>query len=456
MADASELARTAHRHQVRKASGLPYFGHLDAVARILASHGYDDDVTLAAAYLHDLAEDQPEFVERMQREMPPEVVDVVAALTEQKLDEHGRKRPKAARFAGYLAGLCSASAAAIKAIPVSCADRIHNTSSIVDDERNGHSPLMLLTSRPGELLEQLRRLRAIYGPIVKAGLLESFDSATRALEEQIRRWLPGRATMIAAEAHLGQVDKGGEAYIFHPMSVAVSAATQDERIVALLHDVVESNVSLEQLAREGFGEEVLRALDHLTRRPAEDYDDFIERVARQRLATKVKLLDLADNSDLSRLNAPTEADFARLAKYQRASARLQAELARRCLFLELDAASRERVVALATLPVVKGQHVTLAYRVDPADFAPQWVPGGFAPGSSVEIEATHLVQSELIEVLVVEISGTHRRPIDGGTLHLTVSRAPQARSRDSNRLLEQGARIPMSLTLTGILRWVDA
>ncbi|HEU5073962.1 MAG TPA: HD domain-containing protein [Polyangiaceae bacterium] len=457
VAEASELARTAHRHQVRKASGLPYFSHLEAVARILASHGYDDDVTLAAAYLHDLAEDQPEFVERMQREMPPEVVDVVAVLTEQKLDENGQKRPKAARFAGYVAGLCSASAAAIKAIPISCADRIHNTSSIVDDERNGRSPLMLLASRPGELLEQLRRLRAIYGPIVNAALLASFDSAARDLEDLIRCWLPGRATMIAAEAHLGQVDKGGEAYIFHPMRVAVSAATPAERIVALLHDVVEdSSVSLEQLAREGFDEDVLRALDHLTRRPAEDYDEFIERVARQRLATKVKLLDLADNSDLSRLKAPTEADFARLAKYQRATARLQAELARRCLFLELDAASRERVAALATLPVVKGHHVTLAYRVDPSDFSAEWVPGGYTPGSSVEIQATHLVQSELVQVLVVEISGTQQRPIDGGTLHLTVSRAPRARSRDANRLLEQGARVPVSLTLRGTVRWVDA
>lgn len=457
MVDASELARTAHQHQVRKASGVPYFSHLDAVARILVSHGYDDDVTLAAAYLHDLAEDQPQFVERMRDEMPADVVEIVEVLTEQKLDATGQKRPKAARFAGYVAGLGAVSTAAIKAIPISCADRVHNTSSIVEDERKGHSPLMLLTTRPGELLQQLQTLRKIYEPIVNSSLMRTFDSATRDLEGQIRRWLPGRAAMIAAEAHLGQVDKGGEAYILHPMRLAVRAATPEARIVALLHDVVEdSSVTLEQLAREGFEENSLRALDHLTRRPDEAYDDFIERVARHRLATRVKLLDLADNSDLSRLAAPTEADFARLAKYRRATARLEIELARRCLYVELDASSRERVAALATLPVLRGHHVTLAYRVDPEEFSPEWVPGGFAPGSSVELAATHVVRSDLVEVLIVEIAGTHQRPLDGGTLHLTVSRAPEARSRDANQVLEQGARVPLSLPLRGTICWVDA
>lgn len=459
VADACELARTAHQHQVRKASGLPYFSHLEAVARILAAHGYDDDFTLAAAYLHDLAEDQPQFADRMRDEMPPEVVDLVAVLTEPKLDDSGQKRPKAARFADYVAGLGSGSDAAIRAIPISCADRIHNTMSIVEDERHGYSPLMLLTTRPGELLLQLARLREIYEPIVNAMLLQSFDEATRDLRDQIQSWLPGRAALIAAEAHLGQVDKAGEAYILHPMRLAVSASTSEERIVALLHDVVEdSSMTFEQLAREGFGEDSLRALEHLTRRPNEAYDEFIERVARHRLASRVKLLDLADNSDLSRLKAPGAEDHARLAKYQRATARLRTELARRCLFVELDSASRERVADLATLPIVKGQHVTLAYRVDPDEFSSQWVPGGFAPGSLIEMEATHVVRSKLVEVLVIAIAGVHERPIDGGVLHVTLSRAPEARSRDANQLLEQGARLPLpaAMKLTGTMRWVDA
>jgi len=459
VADACELARTAHQHQVRKASGLPYFSHLDAVARILATHGYDDDITLAAAYLHDLAEDQPQYADRMRAEMPAEVVDLVAILTEPKLDERGQKRPKAARFADYVAGLGSSSGAARRAIPISCADRIHNTTSIVEDERRGYSPLMLLTTRPGELLLQLARLRAIYEPVVNASLLQSFDAATLDLRDQIRSWLPGRAAMIAAEAHLGQVDKAGEPYILHPMRLCVSAATSEERIVALLHDVVEdSSMTFDRLALEGFDEDILRALEHLTHRPSESYDEFIERVARHRLATRVKLLDLADNSNLSRLKAPGAKDRARLAKYQRATARLQTELARRCLFVELDAGSRERVANLATLPIVKGRHVTLAYRVDPDEFSSHWVPGGFAPGTCVEIEATHVVRSELVEVLVVAIAGVHQRPIDGGVLHVTVSRAPEARSRDANHLLEQGPRspLPVAMKLTGMLQWVDA
>ena len=455
--DASDLARFAHQRQARKASGLPYFTHLDAVAQILAGHGYDDDVTLAAAYLHDLAEDQPQFAERMRDEMPKEVVDVVAILTEQKLDETGKKRPKSARFTDYVAGLSGSSDVARTAIPISCADRIHNTLSIVEDERRGFSPLMLLTTRPGELLQQLARLRVVYAPVVNDTLLQAYDDATRALDHQIQCWLPGRAAMIAAEAHLGQFDKGGEPYIFHPMRLALNATTTEQRIVALLHDVVEdSRFTLEQLAREGFHEDSLRAIEHLTRRRNEDYQDFIERIARQRLATKVKLLDLADNSNLSRLKHPSEEDHARVAKYHEATARLQAELGRRCLYLELDPASRERVAALATLPIVKGHHVTLAYRVDPEDFSPSWVPGGLAPGSSVDVEVTHVVRNEQIEVLIVRIAGEDRRPHDGGTLHLTVSRAPGARSRDANRLLEHGARMPLSLALTGTIRWVDA
>src|SRR6187551_3812708 len=236
--DASDLARTAHQYQVRKASGLPYFTHLEAVARILALHGYDDDTTLAAAYLHDLAEDQPQFAERMRDQMPTEVVELVATLTEQKLDEHGKKRPKSARFTDYVDGLSTGSDVAQAAIPISCADRIHNTLSIVEDEQRGFSPLMLLTSRPGELLQQLARLRAVYAPIVNDSLLKAYDDATRALDVQIQRWLPGRAAMIAAEAHLGQFDKAGEPYIFHPMRLALHATTEEQRIVALLHDVI--------------------------------------------------------------------------------------------------------------------------------------------------------------------------------------------------------------------------
>jgi (p)ppGpp synthase/HD superfamily hydrolase len=130
-----------------------------------------------------------------------------------------------------------------------------------------------------------------------------------------------RAIAIAAEAHAGQVDKGGAPYIFHPLRVMLAMATEEERIVAVLHDVVEDcpKWSLSRLVEERFGPSVVSALDALTRRKGETYDAFIERLSAKPLARRVKLADLADNSDLSRIASPTEVDLARLEKYRRAT-----------------------------------------------------------------------------------------------------------------------------------------
>src|SRR5688500_15525120 len=102
---AADLAREAHAGQVRKAGGIPYFAHLDAVVAILVEHGDDEQVTLAAAYLHDVVEDCAPYEARMRAEMPAEVVETVEVLTEQKVDASGAKRPKSARFEAYAAGL---------------------------------------------------------------------------------------------------------------------------------------------------------------------------------------------------------------------------------------------------------------------------------------------------------------------------------------------------------------
>jgi hypothetical protein len=133
-----------------------------------------------------------------------------------------------------------------------------------------------------------------------------------------------RAIAIAAEAHAGQVDKGGAPYILHPLRVMLGVFTEEERIVAALHDVVEDCPSwpLSRLRAEmGWSAEepMLMALNALTRRKGESYEDFIDRVRQNELARRVKLSDLADNSDTSRLNRPlTPADRARLERYWRA------------------------------------------------------------------------------------------------------------------------------------------
>lgn len=125
-----------------------------------------------------------------------------------------------------------------------------------------------------------------------------------------------RAIAIAAQAHAGQLDKGGQPYILHPLRVMLRVTTQPERIAAVLHDVVEdSPVTLADLAAEGFDQEVLDALAALTKAPGETRVDAAHRAARHPIARAVKLADNADNSDLSRIAEPTDKDRQRLAEY---------------------------------------------------------------------------------------------------------------------------------------------
>jgi (p)ppGpp synthase/HD superfamily hydrolase len=128
-----------------------------------------------------------------------------------------------------------------------------------------------------------------------------------------------RAIAIAAKAHEGQIDKAGAPYILHPLRVMLRVVTAEERIAAVLHDVVEdTEVTLEMLRREGFSEEVLAAVDSLTKRPGEDYEAFVARAASHQIGRRVKLADLEENSDLSRIPVPSEKDRERVAKYRRA------------------------------------------------------------------------------------------------------------------------------------------
>ena len=133
-----------------------------------------------------------------------------------------------------------------------------------------------------------------------------------------------KAIHIAVEAHAGQVDKAGKAYILHPMRVMLSGRNEDEMICGILHDVIEDTpISIDMLRLEGFTEPVLSALDAISKRKGEDYMDFIERVACNELATIVKLNDLHDNMNRERIKEYKEADERRHAKYVRAEARLK-------------------------------------------------------------------------------------------------------------------------------------
>ena len=129
-----------------------------------------------------------------------------------------------------------------------------------------------------------------------------------------------KAIDIATKAHEGQVDKAGQPYIDHPLRVMNMGTTDEEKIVGVLHDVVEdSDWTFEELAAEGFSIEVIEALRCITKLSEnEPYDKFIQRVKANPLAAKVKLYDLTDNMDIRRLAYISEKDVKRLRKYLKA------------------------------------------------------------------------------------------------------------------------------------------
>ena len=131
------------------------------------------------------------------------------------------------------------------------------------------------------------------------------------------------AISLAVKAHRRRKDKAGAAYILHPLRVMLRMETKDERMVALLHDVVEdTKYTPEDLRKAGYPRKILQSLDYLTRRDGEEYEEFIKRVKHNPLARKVKIADIEDNLDLGRIKKPKKRDFMRIEKYRRALSEL--------------------------------------------------------------------------------------------------------------------------------------
>ena len=125
----------------------------------------------------------------------------------------------------------------------------------------------------------------------------------------------GLAVRIAREAHAGQVDKSGADYIGHPLRVMDAVETTEAKTVAVLHDVVEDTpITIDDLRAGGFSEPVLAAVDAVTKRKGETLAESMARVVAIPLARTVKLADVADNSDPSRLALLPIVDRARLQK----------------------------------------------------------------------------------------------------------------------------------------------
>jgi (p)ppGpp synthase/HD superfamily hydrolase len=124
---------------------------------------------------------------------------------------------------------------------------------------------------------------------------------------------------LAAEAHCGHRDKVGQPYVLHLLRVVLRLESEHERIAGVLHDLVEdTSYTLDDLRCMGYPGDVAEAVDCLTRRASETYEQFIERAGTNPVARRVKLADLEDNMDVLRLPAITEKDAARLNQYLRA------------------------------------------------------------------------------------------------------------------------------------------
>jgi len=125
------------------------------------------------------------------------------------------------------------------------------------------------------------------------------------------------AIQLAAEAHAGQQDKAGKPYILHPIRVMLSVSTTDEQIAAILHDTVEdTDVTYEQLSEAGFSAEIISAVKALTKLDGESRVEAARRAVKHPIARQVKLADVKDNLDISRIPHLTDKDHARLDEYK--------------------------------------------------------------------------------------------------------------------------------------------
>lgn len=135
-----------------------------------------------------------------------------------------------------------------------------------------------------------------------------------------------RAIEIAAAAHAGQIARCGNPYILHPLRVMLALKTTEQRIAAVLHDVVgDTHVTLGNLEREGFSRDILDAVSALTKREGESRIDAARRAAAHQIALHVKLADTRDNMDVKRMADPYGEDAQRLKEYHEVCAFLIAQ-----------------------------------------------------------------------------------------------------------------------------------
>lgn len=132
-----------------------------------------------------------------------------------------------------------------------------------------------------------------------------------------------KAIVIATNAHIGQLDKGGAPYILHPMRVMMRMETIPGKILALFHDIVEdTHINIEDLTNEGFSDAVIDGVDCITKRNGESYNNYIERVISNPLSAECKLEDMRDNSNIYRILKVKKEHIKMITKYHKATMKI--------------------------------------------------------------------------------------------------------------------------------------
>lgn len=126
-----------------------------------------------------------------------------------------------------------------------------------------------------------------------------------------------QAIAFAATKHMGQVDKANAPYILHPLRVMMNVSTIQQKIVAVLHDVLEdTNTTVDELFELGCDNDIVEAILALTKLKGESRTEAAKRTLQNPIARVVKIADITDNMDLSRIHSPTDKDFERIKEYQ--------------------------------------------------------------------------------------------------------------------------------------------
>ena len=128
-----------------------------------------------------------------------------------------------------------------------------------------------------------------------------------------------KAFLLCMVKHWKQKDKAGKRYVWHPIHVMINVKGYNEKIVALLHDIVEdTEVTVPDLKNLKFSKEVIEAVDVVTKKKDQEYFSYLKSIRDNSIAKKVKIEDLKHNSDLKRLRSITQKDIDRAIKYKKA------------------------------------------------------------------------------------------------------------------------------------------